>query len=102
VAGGVGKPGGQVAAVSRAADHIDLLTVAADGIVNSTSWGPASGWAHWAVVAGGVGRPGGQVAAVSRAADHIDLFTVAADGIVNSTSWSPAPGWAPWFRLGVS
>jgi hypothetical protein len=47
VSGGVGKPGGQVAAISRATEHIDLFTVGSDGLVYSTWWDGATGWAGW-------------------------------------------------------
>jgi hypothetical protein len=47
VSGGIGKPGGQVAAISRYTDHIDLFTVGADGLVYSTWWDGATGWAAW-------------------------------------------------------
>src|SRR5690242_14377921 len=38
VSGGIGKPGGQVAAISRITEHIDLLTGGSDGLVYSTWW----------------------------------------------------------------
>ena len=47
VSGGVGKPGGQVAAIQRYADHIDLFTVGSDSLVYSTWWDSSSGWAGW-------------------------------------------------------
>jgi hypothetical protein len=47
VSKGFGKPGGQVAAISRAAEHIDLFTVGSDGSVYSTWWDGTTGWANW-------------------------------------------------------
>ena len=42
-----GKPGGQVAAISRYTEHIDVFTVGADGLVYSSWWDAAGGWAVW-------------------------------------------------------
>ena len=39
--------GGQVAAISRATEHIDLFTVGSDGLVYSNWWDGATGWAGW-------------------------------------------------------
>jgi hypothetical protein len=47
VSGGIGKPGGQVAAISRVTEHIDLFTVGTDGLIYSTWWDGAVGWASW-------------------------------------------------------
>jgi len=47
VSGGVGQAGGQVAAIQRVTDHIDLFTVGTDCLVYSTWWDSASGWASW-------------------------------------------------------
>ena len=47
VSGGVGQAGGQVAAISRVTEHIDLFTVGADGLIYSTWWDAAGGWAGW-------------------------------------------------------
>ena len=40
-------PGGHVAAIARMPEHIDLFTVGSDGIVYSTWWDGATGWAGW-------------------------------------------------------
>jgi hypothetical protein len=47
VAGGVGQAGGQVAAISRFAEHIDIFTVGSDSKVWSTWWHAGAGWAGW-------------------------------------------------------
>jgi hypothetical protein len=36
-----------VSALSRVTEHIDVFTVASDGIVFSTWWDGATGWANW-------------------------------------------------------
>jgi hypothetical protein len=47
VSGGVGLPGGQIAALSRVTERIDLFTVGADGLIYSTWWDGATGWTSW-------------------------------------------------------
>ena len=36
-----------MAAVQRFAEHIDVFVVGSDGVVYSTWWDGASGWAGW-------------------------------------------------------
>ena len=47
VSGITGTPGGQVAAISRGAEDMNLLTVGGDGLVYSAWWDSATGWASW-------------------------------------------------------
>jgi hypothetical protein len=47
VSGGIGEPGGQVAAIQRVTDHIDLFVVGSDSLVYSTWWDSNGGWAGW-------------------------------------------------------
>ena len=42
--GGIGQAGGQVAAISRVTEHIDLFVAGTDGLVYSTWWDGATGW----------------------------------------------------------
>ena len=39
--------GGQVTAISRNPNHLDLFTVGTDGVVYSTWWDANGGWAGW-------------------------------------------------------
>ncbi len=41
------KPGGEVAAVSRLTQHIDVFTVGSDGIIWSAWWDANGGWSGW-------------------------------------------------------
>jgi hypothetical protein len=44
------QPGGQVAAISRVTEHMDVFAVGADGLVYSTRWDDSNGWTEWLVL----------------------------------------------------
>lgn len=93
----------QIAAVSRAPDHLDLFVVGNDNHVWSTFWSAAGGWnADWFPLPGQAvfDRQNQRVAAVSRAPGNLDLFVIGNDNHVWSTFWNSVTGWNhDWFPL---
>ena len=97
--------GARVAAVSRAANNLDLFAVGHDGAVYSNFWN-SNGWnGHWFRLAdpnfhdGFTAPPGAPIAAVCRTPNNIDLFVSGRDGGIYGTFFN-ADGWhGHWFRL---
>jgi hypothetical protein len=88
---------GQVAAISRYPNHLDVFSTDLNGIVQSYWWDAASGWNF---VSGGVMSgvaPGAPVAVDDQGAGHLDVFTTTTQygGSIVETWWDTAisGGW---------
>lgn len=99
VNGGTTLPGGNVGAVSRSANHLDIFVCGDDNQVYTAAaaGGPWAGW--WAIPGLRVVR-GAPINAVSRNLDKLDIFLSDENGRVMSASWEPAfTGWQGWWHV---
>ena len=95
--------GGDVTAVSRSANLMDIFMVDAGGTVRSAAWAPTSadGWhGGWAI---GAERfpAGAPVNVSSRATDLLDAFATDISGVVRTAAWAPTSpdGWHGWSEV---
>ncbi|MGF6527897.1 hypothetical protein [Variovorax sp. PvP013] len=92
-----------VAAVSRAADNLDLFVIGFDNRVWTTFWTVSGNWNQdWFQLPGKAvfDHDKQHVAAVSRAAGNLDLFVIGFDNRVWTTFWTAHGGWnKDWFPL---
>ena len=99
-------PGGNVRAVARRHDHLDLFMVDRGGAVVTTWWdaGANNGqWNAWSALSdAGTARPGGHVTPLARTPDHLDIFVTDMQGHVLTNWWdvnADNQQWHPWFNV---
>jgi hypothetical protein len=93
------KVASSVAAVSRAADKIDIFWTGVNGAVNTHFFSEALPWAEHSPFTLAKANttfasvPGSSIAAVSRSSDKIDIFWTGADGAIKTHFFSEALPW---------
>ena len=100
---------GEIVAVSRSRDTLDVFAVGADRRVHSASWEQsATSWQGWSQI-GDLSVPGdADVTAVSRRPDRIDIFVApgaAGDsrGCAYTAGWERGySDWSSWSQIGTS
>ena len=99
-------PGGNVTAVSRAPDKLDVFAVGTDGGIYTAAWDQnvaAGAWRGWWPVAGGQAPSGAPVGGVSRDPNKLDVFVIGNDGGIWTAAWDQnvaAGVWRGWWRIG--
>jgi hypothetical protein len=95
---------GEINAVVRSSDHLDVFVTDTSGVTRTGAWEPAfsDGWHGWWEIRGGRAGPGAPITAVSRNVDKLDVFAVGTDGHAYTAAWEPAfaDGWHGWWRVG--
>ncbi|HZR27212.1 MAG TPA: hypothetical protein VFA71_00415, partial [Terriglobales bacterium] len=89
---------GQITAVARTPNHLDVFWITRRGAVATNWWDADFNNAHWNTpfqIAGNGSALGG-ITAVSRRQDHSDVFWVAPDGSVGSNWWDANVNSARW------
>ena len=92
-------PSFPIAVLARSATHLDVFTTGSDGIVYSSYWDDANGWAYWFPIDAALPSAKSAVSASAVTPDHMDLFVLAASDVVFTTFWDAATGWSSWFRV---
>jgi hypothetical protein len=98
-------PGAPVAAVSRAAGHIDVFVTDVNGAIETNWWDAASDGGRWDhawqyAMPPGTVPPGAQIAAVGRTQNHLDVYAIDDAGDVATTWWDgSAPVWSGVERI---
>jgi hypothetical protein len=87
-------------AVTRG-EVVDVLTIAADGTLWTTTGTPDHGWAEYRLV----GRdahfvPGTALTAYASDENHLRLFALGRDGQVWNAGWSSSSDWGDWVGIG--
>ena len=93
-----GKPG-DVAAVSRQREHLDVFWIGPDGGVGSTWWNSGlnnGAWNNDFPIAPPGAAQGGAITAVARNPQHLDVFWIGPDGGVGSTWWDAGANNGRW------
>ncbi|MCZ2404222.1 hypothetical protein IV498_13795 [Paenarthrobacter sp. Z7-10] len=94
---------GNVTAISRNPDQLDLFAVHDDGRVWTMWWNPATGWSDWRSL-GGFFPVGARITATSRSSGNLDLFITGNDGRVYTSWWYEGGDWSGindnWRSLG--
>jgi hypothetical protein len=105
--GGTFPRGARVAAVSRAANILDLFVTGNDGCVYTSNWTQGAAWTGignkwWNI--GGIFPAGAPVTAASRASNILDVFITGNDGIVYTSNWTQGGAWTgignKWWNIG--
>ena len=85
-------PGGGIAAVSRAPDHLDVFWAGDDGAIWTTWWNAQHNGGRWntpfPITGPNVAPPGAQVATVSRRPNHLDVFWADNGGAIGTQWWN--------------
>jgi hypothetical protein len=94
---GVAASAGEVVAVSRKLNQLDVFTIGVEGDVWTAYWHPASGgWQGW-IPLGNPGRPVTRISAISSAEHRLHVFATRVDGFVFSKEWDETQGgWTAW------
>jgi kumamolisin len=90
---------GQVAALARLADHLDVLWFGFEGAVLTTSWDTNENNDQWGLVsavAPANSAAPGAISTVARLPQHLDVFWVGADGSVQTDWWDQNANNAQW------
>lgn len=96
-------PQGEIAAVTRSREKLDIFVTDQNGGVQSAAWEPGfvDGWhGFWSI--GNARLPhGAPINAVSRSADKLDVFATDSAGVIRTAAWQPAftDGWHGWFEI---
>jgi CubicO group peptidase (beta-lactamase class C family) len=104
ILGGSVPSGGNVTAVSRAPNKLDVFVVSGDGFIYTAAWEGGvnnNAWMGWWRIGSLQAKPGSAVTAVSRDGNKLDIFIVGNDGIVYTTAWHAGvtTGWQEWRDL---
>lgn len=98
-------PGGQIAAVARAKDKLDIFMVGKDGNIYTAAWdqNQAEGkWRGWWQIGSLKAKPGSSISALARDANKLDVFVVGVDSKVYTAAWDAAVAdgkWRGWWPI---
>ncbi|MGH6612764.1 hypothetical protein [Sphingomonas sp.] len=110
--GGIFAGVGEISAIARTPDNLDVFAVGPDGKVY-TSWWAGGSWSglegrSWLSLGGSFPEKNAVVTAVTRQPGIIDLFCVGKDGVVYTAWWAAGQNWSSlgrgrgWLPLGGS
>ena len=94
---------GQIAAVSRSTDKLDIFVTDINGVIQTAAWEPGftDGWHGWWELNRGRAARGAPVHAVARSQDKLDAFVIGTDNHVYTAAWEPAftDWWRGWWEI---